>query len=137
MAMICGEHENQNRMLLAQKAALDTIVTDLVSLRFIGKDKDTASASNSPGTAATDLPEVGDALEPSESMATVATEPVVQEGGELTPMDDIPEEGSLEDDIEMGEVEEEPKSKRKAREEELEEGEASDESSELSEPPDD
>lgn len=46
-----------------------------------------------------------------------------------------------EDDIEMGEVAEEPKEfkplKKKAREEELEEGEASDESSELSEPPDD
>jgi len=43
-----------------------------------------------------------------------------------------------EDDIEMGEVAEEPKEKlRKKREEELEEGEASDSSSELSEPPDD
>ncbi|KAI0751104.1 Tho complex subunit 7-domain-containing protein [Daedaleopsis nitida] len=45
-----------------------------------------------------------------------------------------------EDDIEMGEIGEEPKdmrSKKKIREEELEEGEASDESSELSEPPDD
>lgn len=45
-----------------------------------------------------------------------------------------------EDDIEMGEIGEEPKdlrSKKKMREEELEEGEASDESSELSEPPDD
>ena len=47
-----------------------------------------------------------------------------------------------EDDIEMGEVEEHPKNliakgKKKVREEELEEGEASDSSSELSEPPDD
>jgi len=44
---------------------------------------------------------------------------------------------SDEDDIEMGELAEEPKIKKKAREEELEEGEASDMSSELSEPPDD
>ncbi|RDX53772.1 hypothetical protein OH76DRAFT_1398901 [Lentinus brumalis] len=45
-----------------------------------------------------------------------------------------------EDDIEMGEIDEEaksPKNRKKAREEELEEGEASDQSSELSEPPDD
>jgi len=45
-----------------------------------------------------------------------------------------------EDDIEMGEVAENPKStraKRRVRDEELEEGEASDESSELSDPPDD
>ncbi|KAI0091835.1 Tho complex subunit 7-domain-containing protein [Irpex rosettiformis] len=47
------------------------------------------------------------------------------------------EEGE-DDDIEMGELAEEPVEKtRKAREEELEEGEASDLSSELSEPPDD
>ncbi|KAI0689234.1 Tho complex subunit 7-domain-containing protein [Cytidiella melzeri] len=48
------------------------------------------------------------------------------------------EEGE-DDDIEMGELAEEPieKLKKKAREEELEEGEASDMSSELSEPPDD
>lgn len=48
------------------------------------------------------------------------------------------EEGE-DDDIEMGELAEEPKEKapKKQREEELEEGEASDLSSELSEPPDD
>ncbi len=40
------------------------------------------------------------------------------------------------DDIEMGEVEEDPKGKKKARED-MEEGEATDASSELSEPPDD
>lgn len=40
------------------------------------------------------------------------------------------------EDIEMGEVEEDPKSKKKAREE-MEEGEATDASSELSEVPDD
>lgn len=46
---------------------------------------------------------------------------------------------SLEDDIEMGEVAEDPKvkGKKKARDEELEEGEASDSSSALSDPPDD
>ena len=37
----------------------------------------------------------------------------------------------------MGEIEDPRMAKKKAREEELEEGEASDESSELSEPPDD
>lgn len=44
----------------------------------------------------------------------------------------------LDDDIEMGEVEEpKVKGKKKVREEELEEGEASDSSSALSDPPDD
>jgi THO complex subunit 7 len=45
----------------------------------------------------------------------------------------------LEDDIEMGEVAEVPKvkAKKKVRDEELEEGEASDSSSALSDPPDD
>ena len=48
------------------------------------------------------------------------------------------EEGE-EEDIEMGELAEEPKERapKKVRDEELEEGEASDLSSELSEPPDD
>jgi len=47
--------------------------------------------------------------------------------------------GDSEDDIEMGEVAEDPKvkGKKKARDEELEEGEASDSSSALSDPPDD
>jgi len=47
------------------------------------------------------------------------------------------EEGEEEEDIEMGELAEEPKKKVKPEPEELEEGEASDLSSELSEPPDD
>ena len=46
-------------------------------------------------------------------------------------------EGVVEDDIEMGEVEEDPKERAKNRLRELEEGEATDASSELSEPPDD
>ncbi|KAI0776140.1 Tho complex subunit 7-domain-containing protein [Trametes elegans] len=50
----------------------------------------------------------------------------------------VPQKSLEEDDIEMGEIGEEPtRARRKPRMEELEEGEASDESSELSEPPDD
>jgi THO complex subunit 7 len=140
MATIRGEHDTQDKTLLAQKAALDAIVTDLVSLRFIGKDKDAASVPNSPGEAQTlDLPDAPEGLEQSDSMVTTTTiERAGSEGGNgESSTYRIPEEGAVEDDIEMGEVEEEPKSKKKAREEELEEGEASDESSELSEPPDD
>ena len=51
---------------------------------------------------------------------------------DLTPFNQAEED----DDIEMGEVAEDPKPKRKIREE-LEEGEASDSSSALSDPPDD
>ncbi|KAH6915030.1 Tho complex subunit 7-domain-containing protein [Coprinopsis sp. MPI-PUGE-AT-0042] len=140
MATIRGEHDTQDKTLLAQKAALDAIVTDLVSLRFIGKDKDAASVPNSPGeNSAMDLPDVPEGLEQSDSMVTITTERGGSESGngESSSTYRIAEEGAVEDDIEMGEVEEEPKSKKKARDEELEEGEASDESSELSEPPDD
>ncbi|TFK28857.1 hypothetical protein FA15DRAFT_664937 [Coprinopsis marcescibilis] len=148
MAAIRAEHENQNRTLLSQKVALDAIVTDLSSLRFIGKDKDTTTEPNSPGdTPALELPEM--VAEPtSESQTEIESAVEVakdtrdtdkeEEEEPVTPAK-TQEEGMVEDDIEMGEVEEEPrdKLKKKPREEELEEGEASDESSELSEPPDD
>ncbi|KAH9938069.1 Tho complex subunit 7-domain-containing protein [Fomitopsis serialis] len=57
----------------------------------------------------------------------------------LSPAPPLPSRAE-DDDIEMGELAEDPKdlkARRKPREEELEEGEASDESSELSDPPDD
>ncbi|EAU84668.2 hypothetical protein CC1G_00187 [Coprinopsis cinerea okayama7 len=141
MAAIRAEHDTQDRTLHSQKAALDDIVTDLTNLRFIGKDKDATSIPTSPEDAPVDLPETGP--EPtSESQSTPDNEKDNRSEAtalDVSTSDKVPEEGAVEDDIEMGEVEEEPrdKTKKKPREEELEEGEASDQSSELSEPPDD
>ncbi|KAJ7044502.1 Tho complex subunit 7-domain-containing protein [Mycena alexandri] len=136
MAAIRAEHDTQNRTIQAQKTALDTIVSDLGSLRFMGKDREVATSTDlsprdTPGPEST-----GDAT------ATVSEKMEVEEGEEETVPDSVvPAEEAVEDDIEMGEVEEEPKNKgKKKREEELEEGEASDASdasSALSEPPDD
>jgi len=143
MAAIRSEHETQDRTMLSQKAALDGIVAELSSLRFLGKDKDTTSAPNSPTPDAalalsdpvteSTLPEApSTSSDLKDTMEKAEVTKILEEGGA--------EEGLLEEDIEMGEVEEEPSrshAKKKARQEELEEGEASDQSSELSEPPDD
>ncbi|KAJ7781079.1 Tho complex subunit 7-domain-containing protein, partial [Mycena metata] len=141
MAAIRAEHETQNRTIQAQKTALDGIVSDLGSLRFMGKDREAATSTSlsprdTPGPEST-----GDAT----ATATIPEKMEVEEGEEETVLDSVvPAEEAVEDDIEMGEVEEEPKNNskgKKKREEELEEGEASDNasdaSSELSEPPDD
>ncbi|KAJ7682635.1 Tho complex subunit 7-domain-containing protein [Mycena polygramma] len=148
MAAIRGEHEAQNRTIQAQKAALDTIVSELGSLRFLGKDREAATSTDlSPR----DTPGPEGSAEPStataEGEATVPDKMEVEEGEEETAHESVVPAGEAAgDDIEMGEVEEEPKNSlkggKKKREEELEEGEASETegspaSSELSEPPDD
>jgi THO complex subunit 7 len=145
MAAIRAEHDTQNRTIQAQKAALDAIVTDLGSLRFLGKDREAAASSDlSPRD--TPGPEAGDATTaPAEGETAVPEKMEVEEGEEEILLESIvpAEEEEVEDDIEMGEVEEEPKNSlkgKKKRDEELEEGEASepsDDSSVLSEPPDD
>jgi THO complex subunit 7 len=157
MAAIRVEHDAQNRVLLAQKSALDIIVTDLAGLRFIGKDKETMTPSIS--ARATPLPDTdhsgqylavelstrGASSALSQADGSVNEDEGKEEGeddgeGEGNGSSRMTDDGELnEGDIEMGEVEEEPRNKKltKAVEEELEEGEASDFSSELSDPPDD
>ncbi|TEB30129.1 hypothetical protein FA13DRAFT_1664861 [Coprinellus micaceus] len=157
MAAIRVEHDAQNRVLLAQKSALDIIVTDLAGLRFIGKDKETMTPSIS--AIATPLPDtdhsgqylaVESSTRGASSALSQADGSVNEDEGKEEGEDDgegegngssrMTDDGELnEGDIEMGEVEEEPRNKKltKAVEEELEEGEASDFSSELSDPPDD
>ncbi|KAJ7498758.1 Tho complex subunit 7-domain-containing protein [Mycena latifolia] len=137
MAAIRAEHETQNRTIQAQKAALDGIVADLGSLRFMGKDREAAAALSDPSPRDSPRPEMtGDPTPPVES-----SKMEVEEGEEETVLDSVlPAEEAAEDDIEMGEVEEPRNKGKKKREEELEEGEASDASdasSELSDPPDD
>lgn len=154
MAAIRVEHDAQNRVLLAQKSALDIIVTDLAGLRFIGKDKETMTPSIS--ARATPLPDadssgqylavesstrgVSSALSQADESTNEDEKEEGEDDGEGNGSSRMTDDGELDEgDIEMGEVEEEPRNKKltKAAEEELEEGEASDFSSELSDPPDD
>jgi THO complex subunit 7 len=162
MLAIRAEHETQNRIIQSQKSALGNIIGDLGSLRLMGKDKDTPG-SEMPSPVATPPPEhvvngAGDVILRVESSAEVGGG---SHGGEdQASQDDLPSSANLnaaatssmghspapssrlalEDDIEMGEVEEERKespNKGRRNREELEEGEASDISSVLSDPPDD
>ncbi|KAL1939998.1 hypothetical protein VTO73DRAFT_9333 [Trametes versicolor] len=48
MAAIRAEQENQNRILLAQKAALDTVIHDINVLRLMGKDAAEESSADTP-----------------------------------------------------------------------------------------
>ncbi|KAG6336524.1 hypothetical protein ID866_2546 [Astraeus odoratus] len=178
MTAIRSEHETQERIIQGQKSALDIIVTDLATLRLLGKDKDASHLGTPIDTPAPDLPDSDERATPSLKDDGKEEDGIeygeVQEGRE-----DGEEDGSINllsskfgavapglasrqsgtplpsqrdfqsgnsgsrmeenEDIEMGEVAEDPKqlkTKRKVREE-LEEGEASDSSSALSDPPDD
>ena len=158
MVAIRSEHDTQNRRIQAQKVALDGVINDLGSVNSMRKDKDAA-----PSDMASPMPPVPDsdgldiALEQGVEDSVVGaeeTEEVDKEDGEessplpvsrplsVAAKPFVPGEfhkNDPADDIEMGEVEEEykVKGKKKVRDEELEEGEASDSSSALSDPPDD
>lgn len=141
IAAIRSEHDTQNKIIQGQKSALDGIISDLGSLRFLGKDRD--ATSDLPSARATPAPEeTMDIVESNPDAGLVATDVVQveekEEGEEDKPLSGPTVEEVDEDDIEMGEVEEpkNDKGKKKLREE-LEEGEASDTSSALSDPPDD
>ncbi|KAG6869322.1 hypothetical protein C0993_000075 [Termitomyces sp. T159_Od127] len=142
MAAIRTEHEIHNQTLFDQKASLDSIITQLDYLRFMGKDKDEGSVGTSRVPTPAPDSAGADVIEDSPEAAPIPTEITQNEREEGEHGKGTPESteasgiGADEDDIEMGEVEEDPKPKKKIREE-LEEGEASDASSALSEPPDD
>jgi THO complex subunit 7 len=141
MAAIRSEHDTQNKIIQGQKTALDGIISDLGNLRFLGKDRD--ATSEIPSAQGTPAPEeIMDIMESTPDTAVAAPGSVLvaerEEGEEDRTLSEPIAEGLGEDDIEMGEVEEpkNDKGKKKLREE-LEEGEASDTSSALSDPPDD
>lgn len=182
MAAILSEHETQERIIRGQKFALDSIVSDLSSLRLMGKDKESAASrlaspmpTSAPESTDTDegvheTPPADDEKhaegaesgevaerEDGEDVESFGAPPVLKPNTSIkdalshsgTPLsshrethsrkDPTPFNQDEDDDIEMGEVAEDPKlikMKKKIREE-LEEGEASDSSSELSDPPDD
>jgi len=162
MVAIRSEHDTQNRRIQAQKLALDGVVSDLSVVNLMGKDKDTAG-SRQVSPMPTHAPE-GDDITMDDDVGSPIEDSalgseVLGESGEVEKEDGEDNEAAshslnaaakpfvpskslsrgLEDDIEMGEVAEDPKvkGKKKARDEELEEGEASDSSSALSDPPDD
>jgi len=143
MAAICAEHETQNRTIKGHKSALDGIIADLSSLRFMGKERETTLIPESrPETPYLDTLDVASAAESSLTSINSVSSEEGEEGEDdkivLDPDQVTNGHAAKEDDIEMGEVEEEPKDKNKKKSrEELEEGEATDASSELSEPPDD
>ncbi|KAH9855030.1 Tho complex subunit 7-domain-containing protein [Lenzites betulinus] len=182
MAAIRAEHDNQNRVLHAQKAALDTVIHDINVLRLMGKDEESGEPTPTPETQPGDDVEMdgtssvrtreesGELREDGISRAASTIEKAAEEAHDsdediplskvvlnpaaraflpksrtsspLVPLSrtasSAPLRAQEEEDIEMGEIGEEPaRGRKKIREEELEEGEASDESSELSEPPDD
>jgi len=135
---IRSEHEHQSRTLYDQKSSLDEIIARLDYLRFMGKDKDGISVAPSPTS--TPLPEdVEEAAEADPSAVDSTRDNDKDEGVDKPSLENSPVAEAAGDDIEMGEVEEDPKDGRlkKKQREELEEGEASDASSVLSDPPDD
>ncbi|PPQ63422.1 hypothetical protein CVT24_004932 [Panaeolus cyanescens] len=140
IAAIRAEHDTQNRFIRSQKSALDSIVLELNSLRFLGKETESTSVPQTPmESPPVELPDVTSVADSARTPAAddVEDEKAMADAAGTQTTEEVPEDP----DIEMGEVEEDPKdktsSKKKSREEELEEGEATDASSELSEPPDD
>ncbi|KAG6831399.1 hypothetical protein H0H92_011001 [Tricholoma furcatifolium] len=136
MTAIRDEHESHNRTLLDQKSSLDAIITQLDYLRFMGKDKDVPSTGPSRVPSPVSEPSGADVAEDTDSAAL--PEVSSERDGDRKPTPEsaeVPTETG-EDDIEMGEVEEDPELKKQLQEE-REEGEASDASSALSDPPDD
>jgi len=162
MAAIRADQEAQSRHLQSQRASLVTIIFELGSLRVMTKD--TEAEPSHPGTPDLEAPpSEPDVSRSPPAVPAVNGENDMEEGEEAEegeaeegeaeegekPQDDGSAPPSIvihdppsnsDDDIEMGELAEEReplRGKKKLRREELEEGEASDESSELSDPPDD
>ncbi|KAJ3932276.1 MAG: Tho complex subunit 7-domain-containing protein [Lentinula lateritia] len=140
MVAIRDEHETQSRTIQSQKVALDGIISDLGSLRFHGGDPTASGVPSHRGTPTFES-RASEGLEELESIQASEVTLGLSKGDEREEGEEgeeKPPELEVNGDIEMGEVEEKSKNSRarKARED-LEEGEATDASSELSEPPDD
>jgi THO complex subunit 7 len=164
IAAIRSEHENQHRVMQSQKSALDGIISDIGSLRSMGKDTDVSRAVTPSPDGQVDS---GDGEDKSShdiilsSHLSASAKPFVPPSRISTPIPSVAQrqvqhklsssplvsspalvadKSQIEDDdIEMGELAEEPREKKIKKKEraDLEEGEASDSSSELSDLPDD
>lgn len=149
IAAILAEHETQARLVHTQKSALDAIIDDISSLRLLGKDPDLLQPENigedaqdlddekyaeesnlnptakpfTPSRFSTPIPVISVAQRQlqSKAISSEVSSPLVSSPPSVLTKDD--------DDIEMGELAEEPgevKSPKKKMREDLEEGEASD-----------
>lgn len=160
IAAILSEHQTQTRLVQEQKTALDTIINDISSLRLLRKDPD-LSQQEIHGEDLQDLPDDEKSTEEStlnpsakpftpsrlstpipitslaqrqlqsKVISSEISSPPVSSPASVPTKDD--------DDIEMGELAEEPgevKSPKKKAREDLEEGEASDGSNPTSPVPD-
>lgn len=162
MSAIRLEQDTQQRVMLARKQALDAVIADLNSLRSMGKEID-ANTPSRPSTPTPDNPAQSSELGTGVSLETGQLMDASLESGEVDEMatDTMPPPAvdrlnpaarvfvpsplhttrilQSSDDVEMGEVSEDKnsnKTKKKLREE-LEEGEASDTSSALTDLPED
>jgi hypothetical protein len=162
---IRSEHETQHRVMQSQKSALDSIISDIGSLRLMGKDTDMSRAvtpsldgqvENGEGedkslqdiSMSTSLSVFARPFAPPSRISTPipsVAQRQIQSKSSSSPLVSSPalaaDKGHTDDDdIEMGELAEEPRDLNKAKKkvkEDLEEGEASDSSSELSDVPED
>ncbi|KAJ3778923.1 Tho complex subunit 7-domain-containing protein [Lentinula raphanica] len=147
MAAIRDEHETQTRAIQSQKAALDIIISDLGSLRFSGGEptgsgmpshRGTPNLEGRPSEAPEELETLPQGTGDHLAMLQADEKEEGEEAEEIEEGEEKPLGSEVNGDIEMGEVEEDTNARaRKVREEELEEGEATDASSELSELPSD
>ncbi|KAG9120130.1 hypothetical protein FRC07_004507 [Ceratobasidium sp. 392] len=147
LSTIRAAREDHNENLAARRAVLDTLVSQIHSLRLMGKQQD----GTDPPTSASAAPEsashtLNPAARPFIPLRSAGDTPTPGPGTPLPPVanktegDDDIEMGEVAEETEAGEVEDEEKwakqSKSKSRkpDEEMEEGEASDGSSDLSSP---
>lgn len=140
------EHDLQTNRFQDQKARLDNIIADIVSLRSLDHDGDctsnVVSVAPTPNALDDGINDGTDTAPEGMEQMNIDGPSSKEEGESDTSHELVGNDGHAStagDDIEMGEVQEDPEEKhsKNAAEEELEEGEASDASSELSEPPDD
>lgn len=154
LSTIRAAREDHNENLAARRAVLDTLVTQIQSLRLMGKPQD----GGDPAVVSGSTPVPGESYPAGHPLNPTARPfvPLRSAGNTPTPGPGTPlplpvaaSKSEGDDDIEMGEVAEEaeagevededkwgkaPKPKARKPDEEMEEGEASDASSELSEP---
>ncbi|KAF5390595.1 hypothetical protein D9757_002655 [Collybiopsis confluens] len=131
MLAVRDEHETQVRSIQSQKIALDSIVSELGSLRFSGGDSTVSALPSRRGTPALEGARDSEGAEDLDLVQAIPESPDKEDGEEG---EEKAPESEVDGDIEMGEVEEDVKNSRTRKREDLEEGEATDaESSDLSE----
>ncbi|KAF8605369.1 hypothetical protein BDV93DRAFT_521690 [Ceratobasidium sp. AG-I] len=152
LSTIRAAREDHNENLAARRAVLDTLVTQIQSLRLMGKPQDggepavVSGSTPGPGEPHPAGHPLNPTARPFVPLHSAGNTPTPGPG---TPLPVVTNKPEGDDDIEMGEVAEEaeagevededkwgkaPKSKARKPDEEMEEGEASDASSELSDP---